>query len=55
MIIHIKYVKPTPTKGSRLMTMEAPGQVLTLPSPKSGPAQNLPAEQSQTFFVFALR
>jgi len=37
MIIHSKYVKPALARGSRLLTVEATGQVLTLPSPKSVP------------------
>jgi len=35
MIIHIKYV--TPALARELMTVEALGQVLTLPSPESFP------------------
>jgi len=34
-IFHIKYAKPALTRV--LMTVQAPGQVPTLPSPSSGP------------------
>ena len=37
-MIHNKFVKILFTKGSRLMTVETPGQVPTLLFPKSGPA-----------------
>jgi len=45
--IHIYIVKPALTRGLKLMTVEATGQVPTLTSPKSGPEFNARGTDAQ--------